>query len=501
MVQFHIGFDESHKERGKLSTNYQTLRKVLESDGFGVWEYSSFPITRESLQNYDILVFACTDSSKFSPDEIAEIGKWVREDGGGVLLLSHAGGDRGRRTNMSELATQFGMLFESDQVLDQANNFGIENMPNIKIFPTPHPIIEGIGSICYRAGSSISIVGMAETIAMADNTSDPTNATVIAASEHGKGKAVGIGSYEIFRDEISGGIEHQNHKNLVKGIFEWLITQKRRELRSGGVSASPTDNQGNGGGSFDPYGVMEVNDELNGDYSEKLVNITSVHDLFLEIQNIMKDLDLLRARVQNVYNVAAMLDNTSEETQSGKVAGPNVSEPEPEKDLIEEPIEEEGPPSQDELLALIKGKTDKKKEAPSKSSRPSMGSLLSELKDEQDKRESGEKPNMDDLLVKQPGLGKVADDLEIHVDEKTSKKQYELTASDKRKSKAELEDGVDKLQAKLKSVDNLKGFIERKFKDGKIDEEEYNKESKKFQDDLDYTTSKIEAYKQLMDSK
>jgi hypothetical protein len=374
-------------------------------------------------------------------------------------------------------------------------------MPNIKIFPTPHPMIEGIGSLCYRAGSSISIVGMAETIAMADNTSDPTNATVIAASEHGKGKVVGIGSYEIFRDEISGGIEHQNHKKLVKGIFEWLITQKRRNLRSGGVSASPTNNQGNGGGNFDPYGVMEVNDDMNGDYSEKLVNITSVHDLFLEIQNIMKDLDLLRARVHNVYNVAAMLDNTSEATQSGKVAGSEVSEPEPEKDLIEEPIEEEGPPSQDELLALIKGKTDKKKEAPSNSPGPSMGSLLSELKDEQGKRESGEKPNMDDLMAKQPGLGKVADEPKIQVDKKTSKKQYELTASDKRKSNAELEDAVDKLQAKLKSVENLKCFIERKCKDGKIDEEEYNKESKKFQDDLDYTTSKIEAYKQLMDSK
>lgn len=55
----------------------------------------------------------------------------MNEDGGGLLLLSHAGGDRGRRTNMGELASQFAMLFENDQVLDEFHNFGIDNMPEV----------------------------------------------------------------------------------------------------------------------------------------------------------------------------------------------------------------------------------------------------------------------------------------------------------------------------------------------------------------------------------
>ncbi|MHA1371283.1 MAG: hypothetical protein ACTSRA_16395, partial [Promethearchaeota archaeon] len=323
-MQFHIGFDISQKPRGRIDSNYKVLRQVLESAGFGCWEYASFPITRESLQNYDILVFPCTDFSKFSKEEIEEITTWVREDGGGLLMLSHAGGDKGRRTNLSELAQQFGMNFENDQVLDEENNFGIENMPNINIFPIQHPITQNIDSICYRAGSSITIIGMAQEIAKTGPNAKPPNSSVIVAAEVGEGKAVGVGSYEIFRDEITGGIQHPNHMQLAKNLFFWLITDKRRKLRQGGLSMEPTAKEGQ------PATSMTINNEdlmVNPDFSKHLVQINSVHDLFTEIKNILHDVELLRARILNIYNVASMLN--SSEGQDAKEVGtaPTIQKP------------------------------------------------------------------------------------------------------------------------------------------------------------------------------
>src|SRR5271157_1445117 len=522
-MQFHIAFDESHGERGKLGTNYRTVRQVLESEGYGCWEFSSFPITRQSLANYDMLVIACTDSTKFSTEEMEAIATWVKQDGGGLLLLNHAGGDRGRRTNMGELASQFGMLFENDQVLDDMNNFGIDNMPNIKEFPTPHPIIEGITSICYRAGCSVSITGFSQAVALTNASSSPGNVSIIVASEQTDGRIVCIGSYEIFRDEISGGIDQHDHVQLLKNIFQWLVTPKRVSLREGGEAPQPS-NAAASGGSFDPYGVTKTQASQPQDYSGKLVQITTIHDLFLEIQNILKELDLVRARVTNVYNVASLLDSGE-----GEKASP-ASEPRREtqpparasaprkKQVAEETLEtpEAAPVTQaskDDIIALIQGKKEKKPDrsksasATSKSSKSpakevSMGGLLTELKSEQSTKKHGiSDEDMKDLEVSQPGLGKVAEDEEVVKVPPATKKEYILTSTDKRKTKEELEDEIEKLEAKLKSVEDLKKFVDKKFKDGKISKEEHDKDVKKRLSEIDATKSKIEAFKALAESK
>ena len=107
-------------------------------------------------------MFACPDFAKINPQEIEAVKQWVTEDGGGLLLLSHAGGDKGRRSNLSEIAEQFGMAFENDQVLDKTNNLSVEKLPIINSFPTPHPITEGLNSICFRAGCSLTNTGASE---------------------------------------------------------------------------------------------------------------------------------------------------------------------------------------------------------------------------------------------------------------------------------------------------------------------------------------------------
>lgn len=232
-MSYHIAFDVAHKPRGRIDENLTELRDHLNSNDFVCYNFLELPITEESLIPYDILVFVCPDFSRITANEITQIVKWVKNSGGGLLLLSHAGGDRGRGSNLSEISEQFGIIFENDQVLDERLNLGMENIPLISIFNIPHPITSEIDTLCYRSGCSLSIVGSgAFSIADSNETSEPFSCPLICVSELGNGRVCCIGSYEIFRDKIGGGFQCYDHPNLALNIFNWLVSDHRMELRS-----------------------------------------------------------------------------------------------------------------------------------------------------------------------------------------------------------------------------------------------------------------------------
>ena len=187
-MPFYVAFDVSHKPRGRIDENLTELRDFLNNNDFICYNFLETPITQATLKHYDILVFPCPDFVKLSALEISEIVNWVKEDGGGLLLLSHAGGDKGRNSNLSELSQYFGIIFENDQVLDETNNLGMENIPIITSFIPPHPITNGVKAICYRSGCSLSIVGNAISIASSNETSEPFSTPLICVSEAENGR-------------------------------------------------------------------------------------------------------------------------------------------------------------------------------------------------------------------------------------------------------------------------------------------------------------------------
>ncbi|MFX1407785.1 MAG: hypothetical protein ACFFBW_12595 [Promethearchaeota archaeon] len=233
-MPYNVAFDIAHKPRGKIDENLTELRDFLNANDFICYNFLETPVTQNSLQPYDILVFVCPDFAKISSMEITEIMSWVKEDGGGLLLLSHAGGDKGRNSNLSELSQNFGIIFENDQVLDESYNLGMENMPIITSFVPPHPITTGISSICYRSGCSLSIMGSAISIASSNDTSEPISTPLICTTEPEKGRVCAIGSYEMFRDKVGGGFNYEEHPNLTFNIFNWLVSDYRMELRTSG---------------------------------------------------------------------------------------------------------------------------------------------------------------------------------------------------------------------------------------------------------------------------
>lgn len=231
-MSYFIAFDIAHNPRGRIEQNYISFKNVLTSNQFVCEEFFEPLITQASLEPYDILVFVCPDFSEISLQERMEIKTWISEDGGGLLLISHAGGDKGRKSNLSELSEQFGVLFENNQVLDQESNIGWENLPIITNLSRQHPILEGIDEICYRAGCSLSTTEDKDAIILSNKTSEPPHTPLLTASQLDEGKIVCIGSYEMFRDDTKGGFQYFSHSKLCLNIFNWLLSQHRKELSS-----------------------------------------------------------------------------------------------------------------------------------------------------------------------------------------------------------------------------------------------------------------------------
>ncbi|MHA1377515.1 MAG: hypothetical protein ACTSRG_03930 [Candidatus Helarchaeota archaeon] len=222
-----VAFDANLNERGKINESYLDLKHFLEQNNIKCIEYSDV-LTQTNLAKFDCFVFACPDASRMNKYEIGEIVRYV-QNGGNLLLLSHAGGDRGRGTNLNELSQNFGFRFVNDQVFDEVHNIGLNSLPIIDDF-LKHPILKNIQSICYRAGCSIEVSGTGKLIAHADSIAEPTNAGVIAINTVKLGRVIALGSYEMFRNQMPGGINYETHKKLFLNIIDWL-TEKKNEAR------------------------------------------------------------------------------------------------------------------------------------------------------------------------------------------------------------------------------------------------------------------------------
>ena len=460
-MPYHIAFDISHKPRGRIDENLTELRDYLNSNDFICYNFLEVPITEESLMPYDILVFVCPDFARISSLETTSIVKWVKNSGGGLLLLSHAGGDRGRGSNLSEISEQFGIAFENDQVLDDKTNLGLENIPSITAFNIPHPITAGINSLCYRSGSSLSIIGSgAFSIADSNETSEPFSCPLICVSEPEKGRVCCIGSYEMFRDKIGGGFQCDDHPQLVKNIFQWLVSDYRMELRTNVDIPTPvpqsslTSSRISGEQEILSPSVSTDKRSIDFDFSMKISKKSELIELLKIFQN---QINTIKSTIDKLVEKAIDSDNeiieleksqSSQTSTSSEVIKPNDQEETKSVQKIDEHDYEDIFLQQDTTLTALPPKPESLK------------------KDESDEEKS----------LKPPPKPKT-----------------------KSKSKKELKSEKEGLKTKLTSVQDLLKFIDKKHSSGKLNDDEYVKRSKKLQSDLKKTKKRIGIIDKLIE--
>ncbi len=502
MTTYYVAFDESHKPRGKIESNYRNVQRQLESEGFVCQPFAEFPITQKTLSAYDVLVVPCPDFSKFSEQEIADIGRWVREEGGGLLMLSHAGGDKGRRSNLSELAEKFGMIFESDQVIDEKHNCGMGNIPNIKDF-VMHPITAGITEICFRAGCSLTLVGNAIAVASSGEQAQPFSVPVIVAAQCDEGRVVGIGSYEMFRDRIAAGFGESQHSKLLSNIFNWLVSDKRYQLRTsnkvpvpvsaGGVFAqqeftATTPPPTNGGAP--PVGTLSAEPSASAAKYEvnTTININAKSDLGIELTNMLLEFENLKGRLEaviravmqskDVTQVAAAVkpmptlpSYESAEEAKPEHAAPAASAPPPN---FTPPTAEPPAPAAPALTPLPEAPRARFSTLPA-----APGS-------------SGAPSYTPETPVEAP-VGEVPPAEEAEPAKKSKGKSKHAEPAE---NKEELLTEMETIRSQIISIQDLRNFSEKKFKAGKIDEASFKKQEASLEADLkraQYRLNEIEG--------
>lgn len=469
-MPYNIAFDIAHKPRGRIDENLTELRDHLNANDFMCYNFLEVPITEESLIPYDILVFVCPDFAKISSLEITEIIKWIKNSGGGLLLLSHAGGDRGRNSNLSEISEQFGIAFENDQVLDETQNLGIENIPLISSFNIPHPITQNIDSLCYRSGCSLTIIGGgAFSIADSNETSEPFSCPLICVSESEKGRICCIGSYEMFRDKVGGGFQCNQHPELGLNIFKWLISDYRMELRSSGQVPAPKPE-------------ISVSSTQEAEQLDVTAHSTSTTKRAIDIDFSMKIsrkselMELLKIFQNQLNTIKNTIDKLIKTTEAS------------EKEIIEitETNLPRNPPQTQDFPPDTKISEDAKKQ-------------------ESIELEEQEEPTLTALPPK-PGKLKEEDDfigLPLVDDESkiSLKPAPKLKKNSKSKSIKELQNEKKGLETKVDSVKNLMQIIDKKRDSGKINDDSYVKQSKRLQSDLKKAKKRISSIDKLLKKK
>ena len=458
-MSYHIAFDVSHKPRGRIDDNLTELRDQLNSNDFVCYNFLELPITEESLMPYDILAFVCPDFSRITANEITQIVKWVKNSGGGLLLLSHAGGDRGRGSNLSEISEQFGIIFENDQVLDERVNLGMENIPLISTFNIPHPITSEIDTLCYRSGCSLSIIGSgAFSIADSNETSEPFSCPLICVSEIGNGRVCCIGSYEMFRDKIGGGYQCSDHPNLTLNIFKWLVSDYRMELRSTLDIPTPVSHP------VEETSQTQKQPEIpttSAPSEGRTINI----DFSMKISKKGELIELLKIFQNQIHTIKTTIDKLIETAS------------ESDKDIFES--------NQLEISKIQDLPQDIQPSVQEAPSLPDIAKEISAISKRGKKKEA-----LTALPPKPEGLIE-------EVEETDLKPVPKLKSKDK--TKRELKDEKEGLQSKLTSVEDLLEFIDKKHSSGTIEDEEYSKRSKKLQSDIKKTKKKITAIDKLLD--
>ena len=457
-MPYHIAFDITHKPRGRIDENLNELRDMLNSNDFVCYNFLEVPITAESLMPYDILVFMCPDFSRISPNDITQIVKWVKNSGGGLLLLSHAGGDKGRGSNLSEISEQFGIRFENDQVLDENDNLGLENVPRVSTFNIPHPITANIDTLCYRSGCSLSIVGSgAFSIADSNETSEPFSCPLVCVTEISNGRVCCIGSYEMFRDKIGGGFQCSDHPSFTLNIFKWLVSDYRMDLRSTidvptpepqsiGITTVPEDQP-----EVTTSSIPSKNRTINIDFSMKISKKSELIELLKIFQN---QINTIKTTIDKLIETSSESDEDIIEVRPEEISQTQRSDQEIQlgrKPLAKAPkiISEEIKIDDTELTAL---------------------------------------PPKPESLIK-----------EEQVEEKESDLKPAPKLKTKDKTKKDLKDERQGLETKLSSVQDLLEFIDKKHSSGKIDDTEFSKRSKKLQGDIKKTKKKISVLDKLLE--
>ena len=251
MVEFRkVLFTSEHYETLKIELPfYSAFRDLLTVPWMSFFPLELYSSSGEmELTDFDIVVIG-HPKKPFSIDQIIEYINYV-EDGGCLWIISGNGGDLNWNNNLSELGKQFGIIFQSDRVIDDQNNVGKVTWPIITDI-IEDQVTLGAKRLIYPVGCSLlTRTRRMKNIAYSDDNasveainrdalksefSDKTgffgkedwidigipHVPIIATTTVKTGKIVAIGTPNFFHDQV---FRVEDNHTLILNLFVWMIS-------------------------------------------------------------------------------------------------------------------------------------------------------------------------------------------------------------------------------------------------------------------------------------
>ena len=238
-----ILFDLNHSEMLTLDEEFTDFLKLLQNLNLKIKKNENKDLTKKVLEHIDVLVLGNPIDDYFSNIEIKDIVNYVRV-GGNLLLVSEYGADFLQKTNLNEIATNFGFFFEKNLIKEQnSHNQNCSSIIHIQKFPS-NDIVNGLREVIIGGACSLFLKKGAKPLLQTsvnniwseiyNNTSEEWTKdkeqqhTIAAYSNFGQGKVIALGDIDIFCSDDNIGINSLDNQKFLQNVINWLIEPVKR---------------------------------------------------------------------------------------------------------------------------------------------------------------------------------------------------------------------------------------------------------------------------------
>lgn len=240
MLKKSVLIDLTHNEMLNIKEDeFKEFQNLLKRLDLKIKKNENGQITKEILENIDLLIIGNPIDDFFSSLEIKHVVDHVRS-GGGLLLLSEYGSDSLQKTNLNDVAGKFGIFFEKNLIKEMNdNNQNCTSILHIQDF-LKHQITKNLREMIIGGACSLFINKEVKPLLQTKDhsvwsevynnnsekwTKDKEEQQTIAAyTEFGQGKIVALGDIDIFTLNSRIGLNSFDNRKFVQNVINWLIT-------------------------------------------------------------------------------------------------------------------------------------------------------------------------------------------------------------------------------------------------------------------------------------
>lgn len=238
-----ILFDLNHNEMLTLDEEFSDFLKLLKNLNLKIIKNENKDLTKKLLEGVDVLVLGNPIDDYFSNIEIKDIVNYVRV-GGTLILVSEYGADFLQKTNLNEIATNFGFFFEKNLIKEQnSHNQNCSSILHIQKFPS-NEIVNGLREVIIGGACSLFLKKGAKPLLQTgenniwseiyNNTSEEWTKdkeqqhTIAAYSIFGQGKVIALCDIDIFCSDDNIGINSLDNYKFMQNLIVWLTEPVKR---------------------------------------------------------------------------------------------------------------------------------------------------------------------------------------------------------------------------------------------------------------------------------